>query len=54
MPTADQYRKNAQDSRQNAAESIDGDERDTLLRIAAPWDRLADRKTRKAEGSQRN
>jgi hypothetical protein len=44
MPTSAHYRKLAAESRQNASESEDADERDTLLRIAALWDDLAERK----------
>jgi hypothetical protein len=47
MPTSEQYRKNAQECRCHAREARDTLERETLLRMAAQWDRLADHKARK-------
>jgi hypothetical protein len=44
MPTSEHYRKLAAECRRNADEADDPDERDTLLRIAALWDELAERK----------
>ena len=44
---------NARDEcRRNAKEAEDPDERDTLLRIAALWDELAERKTHKRSANQ--
>jgi hypothetical protein len=47
MPTAEDYRKSAQECRSHAKESHDTHERETLLRMAAQWDRLAEHKARK-------
>jgi hypothetical protein len=47
MPTAEQYRKSAEQCRLAAASTRDREEREALLRIAAQWDRLADHKRRK-------
>jgi hypothetical protein len=47
MPTSEQYRKSAEDCRRNAKEAHDVHERETLLRMAAQWDRLAEHKARK-------
>ena len=47
MPTADHYRKSAQECRRIADETHDQHERETLLRMAAQWDRLAEHKARK-------
>jgi hypothetical protein len=47
MPTADHYRKSAQECRRIAADAQDSHERETLLRMAAQWDRLAEHKARK-------
>jgi hypothetical protein len=44
MSTSEHYKSLANECRQNAKEADDADERDTLLRIAALWDRLAERK----------
>ena len=52
MPTADHYRKSAQECRRIAGEAQDSHERETLLRMAAQWERLAEHKARKeAENS---
>jgi hypothetical protein len=47
MPTAEQYRKCAEQCRRVAGDTTDREEREALLRIAAQWDRLADHKRRK-------
>jgi len=47
MPTSEHYRKSAQECRRHAKETSDRLERETLLRMAAQWDRLADHKARK-------
>jgi hypothetical protein len=47
MPTAEQYRKSAQQCRRVADGTEDRHEREALLRIAAQWDRLAEHKERK-------
>jgi hypothetical protein len=47
MPTAEYYRKSAEQCRTHAREAHDTHERETLLRMAAQWDRLADHKARK-------
>jgi hypothetical protein len=47
MPTAEQYRKSAQQCRRVADGTEDRHEREALLRIAAQWDRLAEHKGRK-------
>jgi hypothetical protein len=47
MPTSEHYRKSAQECRRHAKEAGDTLERETLLRMAAQWDRLADHKARK-------
>jgi len=44
MPTAEHYRKNAEECRSNAREVGNVHERETLLRIAAEYDRLAELK----------
>jgi hypothetical protein len=46
-PTADHYRKSAQECRRIAGEAQDSHERETLLRMAAQWERLAEHKARK-------
>lgn len=46
MPTSELYRKSAQECRQHAKETQDTLERETLLRMAAQWDRLAHHKAR--------
>ena len=55
MPTSEHYRKSAQECRRIAKETDNRIERETLLRMAAQWDRLADHKARleskKREGS---
>jgi hypothetical protein len=48
MPTSEHYRKSAADCRRLAKEATDQVERETLLRMAAQWDRLAEHKSRKA------
>jgi hypothetical protein len=47
MPTAEQYRKSAEQCRRVADNTEDRLEREALRRIAAQWDRLADHKERK-------
>jgi hypothetical protein len=47
MPTSGHYRKSAEECRRHARETRDTLERETLLRMAAQWDRLADHKARK-------
>jgi len=44
MPTADHYRKSAQECRRIAGEAQDSHERETLLRMAAQWERLAEQR----------
>ena len=52
MPTSEQYRKSAEQCRRVAHNTDDRLERETLMRIAAQWDRLADHKARKeSEGA---
>jgi len=46
MPTAEQYRKSAEQCRRVANNVEDRVEREALRRIAAQWDRLADHKER--------
>ena len=50
LPTSEQYRKNAQECRANAREVGNIHERETLLRIAAMYDRLAEHKARSESG----
>jgi hypothetical protein len=47
MPTAEQYRKSAEQCRRVADKTEDQVERESLRRIAAQWDRLADHKERR-------
>jgi hypothetical protein len=47
MPTAEQYRNSAEQCRKAAAKADDRLERESLFRIPAQWDRLADHKARK-------
>lgn len=47
MPTAERYRQSAQECRRLADLARDRDERETLLGMAAQWDRLAEHKARK-------
>jgi hypothetical protein len=47
MPTSEHYRKTAEECRRHAKEADDIVERETLLRMAAQWDRLAEHKARK-------
>ena len=47
MPTSEDYRKSAQECRRHARETDDREERETLLRMAAQWERLADHKARR-------
>lgn len=49
MPTSNEYLRNAEESRRLAAQSSDESERETLLRIAAQWERLAKYKQRKEQ-----
>ena len=44
MPTAEQYRRSAEQCRRVANGTEDQTEREALRRIAAQWDRLADHK----------
>jgi hypothetical protein len=52
MPTLEECQRLADECRRNAKEAEDADERHTLLRIAALWDELAERKTRKGSENQ--
>jgi len=52
MPTSEHYRKSAEECRLHALESHDPHERDTSLRMAAQWDRLADHKVLKESDQQ--
>ena len=47
MPTAEDYRHSAHECRSHAREAQDRHERESLLRMAAQWDRLAEHKARK-------
>jgi hypothetical protein len=47
MPTSEHYRKSADDCLRHSKEANDTLERETLLRMAAQWDRLAQHKARK-------
>jgi hypothetical protein len=47
MPTSEHYRQSAQECRSHARGTDDTHERETLLRMAAQWDRLAEHKARK-------
>jgi hypothetical protein len=47
MPTSEHYRNSARECRAHAKEANDTLERETLLRMAAQWDRLAEHKARK-------
>jgi hypothetical protein len=47
MPTAEQYRRRAEECQQIAIETSDEFEREALLRLAAQWARLAEHKGRK-------
>jgi hypothetical protein len=47
MPTAERYRQSAQECRRLADLARDRDERETLLGMAAQWDRLAEHAARK-------
>jgi hypothetical protein len=44
MPTSEDYRKNAEECRKNAGDGDNIHERETLLRIALEYDRLAEHK----------
>lgn len=46
MPTSESYRKNARECRAYSKEAHDQLERETLLRMAAQWERLAEHKAR--------
>ena len=46
MPTSAEYRRSAEECRQHAAHATDIVERDTLLRMASGWDRLAEHKAK--------
>jgi hypothetical protein len=47
MPRSENYRQNAEDCRRHAQETHDKVERESFLRMAAQWDRLAKHKARK-------
>ena len=47
MPTSEHYRNSADECRRHAKETHDTMERETLLRMAAQWDWLAQHKARK-------
>ena len=47
MPTSEHYRKSAEECCRHAKDTRDSVERETLLRIAAQWGRLAEHKARK-------
>ncbi len=47
MPTAEQYRRSAEQCRRGANSTEDQTEREALRRIAAQWDWLADHKERR-------
>jgi hypothetical protein len=51
MPTSEHYKRSADECRRLAKEAHDEIERETLLRMAAQWHRLAKHKT-KIEGRQ--
>jgi hypothetical protein len=52
MPSAEQYRKSADQCRRVADRTEDRTEREALRRIATQWDRLAEHKARaEAEGA---
>lgn len=53
MILAEQYRKSAEECRRVAEHTLDKLERDSLLRIAAQWDRLAEYRERKEAERQR-
>jgi hypothetical protein len=45
MPTAEDYKRSADECRRLAEQVQDSIERETLLKMAEQWDRLARRKT---------
>lgn len=47
MPSSNEYLRHAEESRRLAAQSSDERERETLLRIAAQWEVLAQYKVKK-------
>jgi hypothetical protein len=47
MPTSEHYRKSAEECRSHAGQAHDAHERESLLRMAAQWDRLAQHKASK-------
>ena len=47
VPTSEEYRRHAEETRKHAAKTQDLWEREALLRMAAQWERLADHKARK-------
>jgi hypothetical protein len=47
VPSSEHYRKNAEECRLHARDTSDTHERETLRRMAAQWDRLAEHKERK-------
>jgi hypothetical protein len=51
--TSEHYRKSAEECRRHAQETHDQVERETLLRMAAQWDRLAGHKPRKEWGKRK-
>jgi hypothetical protein len=50
MPTSREYLRHAEDSRRLAAQTGDLTERESLLRIAAQWVRLAQHKAKREVG----
>jgi hypothetical protein len=46
MPTSREYRKSAAECRELASQTLDQQEREGLLIIAAQWDKLAEYKDR--------
>jgi hypothetical protein len=52
MPTSEDYRRKAAETRQLATATQDVWERESLLRMAAQWERLAEHKAKKEAGGQ--
>jgi len=52
LPTAEEYRRSAEECRRLAGETPDKVERTTLLRMAAQWERLAEYKAKKEAGGK--